>query len=152
MLDGIKYGVPGIKYHANKLAEAGLRELLYLYNRRKIEIDEITDKKNKILMLAKSNSIFPKIINKLETAEGVKIIYSMWEGYLTEEFKEFCNNKEIDIEHVHTSGHAILSDLKRLAKALKPRLLIPIHTFEPKQYKKYFENVKIANDGQNYSI
>jgi ribonuclease J len=140
------------KSHTDKLAEAGYRELLYIYNRKKIEIDEINEKKCKILMLARDNSIFPHIISNVASSDGAKIIYSMWDGYLTEKFEEFCRNKKIEIEHIHTSGHAVLNDLRRFEKALKPRLLIPIHTFEPEQYKNYFENVKIINDGQTFTI
>ncbi len=147
-----KIRIKFFRYHADKLAKAGYKELLYLYNRRKIEMDEINDKKNKILMLAKDNSIFPKIFNKPANTEGVKIIYSMWQGYLTDDFKKFCREKKIVIEHVHTSGHAVLKDLQRFARALKPEMLIPIHTFEPQKYPEFFDNVKFANDGEALTI
>ena len=140
------------QYHANKLAEAGLKKLLYIYNKRKIEMEEVDEQKNKILMLARDNSIFPHIVDNLTTTEGAKIIYSMWEGYLTEVFKTYCCDKRIEIEQVHTSGHAILSDLQRFAKALQPKLLVPIHTFAPEKYKELFENVKIENDGKPFEI
>ncbi len=139
-------------YHASKLADAGLRGLLYVYNRQKIEMDEINEKRNKILMLARDNSIFPHIIKNLSESKGAKIIYSMWEGYLKEEFKKYCHDKQIDIEAVHTSGHAALKDLHRFAKALNPKVLVPIHTFEPKTYAELFENSKIVNDGELFSI
>ncbi len=147
-----KIRVKFFQYHANKLAEAGYKELLYIYNRRKIEMDEINDKKNKILMLARDNSIFPHIVDNLITTEGAKIIYSMWEGYLTEKFQDYCRDKRIEIERVHTSGHAILSDLQRFAKALKPKSLVPIHTFGSEKYQELFENVKTVKDGEPFVI
>jgi len=150
--DWEKIRVKFFQYHANKLAGAGYKELLYMYNRQKIEMDELNEKKNKVLMLARDNSIFPHIIRNINFTKGTKIIYSMWEGYLTDEFKNFCHDKEIEIEQVHTSGHAVLNDLRRFAKALSPKCLVPIHTFEAVRYSEFFENVKIANDGDSFII
>lgn len=140
------------QYHADKLAEAGYRELLYIYNRQKIKMDELNEKKNKVLMLARDNSIFPRIIENIDVLKGAKIIYSMWQGYLTDKFTNFCRDKKIEIEQIHTSGHAVLNDLKRFAKALSPKCLVPIHTFEAARYSEFFENVKIVNDGETLSL
>ena len=141
-----------MKSHAEALAKAGYRDLLYAYNKRKIDVFEINRKKEKILMLARDNSVFPLILKQIKAVQGAKIIYSMWEGYLTDEFKEYCNQKKLEIEYVHTSGHATLDDLKAFAKALKPKALIPIHTFEPEKYPDLFDNVRILNDSEVFSL
>ncbi len=135
------------KYHAGVLAEADLKKL-YLFNERKIKMDEINEKKDRILMLARDNSAFPPILKKIDAIEGVKIIYSMWDGYLTEKFKTFCDEKGLLLESVHTSGHAELEDLKRFANALNPKKLIPIHTFGREKYPELFDNVQILEDGE----
>jgi ribonuclease J len=147
-----KIRVKFFKYHADKLAGAGYKELLYIYNRQKIEMDELNEKKKNILMLARDNSIFPQIIRNITDPEDAKIIYSMWGRYLTDEFKNFCSDKKIEIEQVHTSGHAVLNDLQRFAKALSPKCLVPIHTFEAARYSEFFDNVKIVNDGEPFLI
>jgi len=141
-----------LKYHADMLVKAGYRDLLYAYNAHKIDIFEINRKKNKILMLARDNSIFPNLIKGIEKPEDSTIIYSMWEGYLTEQFKEYCNQKGLIIEYVHTSGHATLEDLRIFSNALNSKTLIPIHTFEPKKYPSLFKNIKILNDGEVFSL
>jgi hypothetical protein len=41
-----------------------------------------------------------------------------------------------------------VSDLKRLADALAPKMLVPIHSFEPEQFPDHFENVVLKDDGQ----
>lgn len=150
--DGKNIRVKFFKYHTDKLAGAGYKELLYVYNKRKIEMDELNEKKKKVLMLARDNSIFPIIIDKISDPDNMKIIYSMWEGYLTDKFKAFCHDKKIEIEPVHTSGHAVLEDLQCFAKALSPKCLVPIHTFEAARYSEYFDNVKIVDDGEPFSI
>ena len=133
---------------ATTLADKVSKELLYFYNSKKIEMEEINKNKNKFLMLARDNSIFPRILKAIADPKGAKIIYSMWEGYLTDEFKKFCIDKGLAIEEVHTSGHARIEDLKAFARALNPKMLIPIHTFEPDKYPHLFEKVRVLKDGE----
>lgn len=140
------------KYHADCLAKAGFKDLLYKYNSRKIELDEIREKRSRILMLLRDNSIFDAVINNLKLNSGL-LIYSMWEGYLTDEFRAKCANKGINIGFIHTSGHAHPEDLKTFAKALDPKILIPIHTFYPGKYRKMFGRaVKALKDGEEYRV
>ena len=140
------------KNQADTLASKVSTKLLYHYNSKKIELFEINKKKDKMLMLARDNSIFPSIVKGIDGITGAKIIYSMWEGYLTEEFKGYCRQKGIVVEQVHTSGHATLNDLKAFAKAINSRVLIPIHTFEASRYSDIFENVKVLNDKEAFVV
>jgi len=141
-----------MKSHADSLAQNASVKLLYAYNARKIEIDEINAIKDKVLMLARDNSIFPILVKNIKDIEGAKIIYSMWEGYLTDKFKDFVAQKGLDIETVHTSGHATIQDLKVFAEALNPGRLIPIHTFEAGQYPSLFRNVQILQDREVFDV
>ena len=141
-----------LKNQADILAEKVSARLLYYYNTKKIDMFEINREKNKILMLARNNSIFPSLVKNIKGIGGAKIIHSMWEGYLTDEFKEFCARKGIEIEQVHTSGHATVEDLQAFAGALNPKALIPIHTFEGKQYNRLFKNVTVLEDGEEKII
>jgi ribonuclease J len=79
------------------------------------------------------------------------LIYSLWSGYLEDEqygwFKEWLKQNNIQLFHCHTSGHAPVFDLKRLAKAIAPEVIVPIHSFEPQMYPDLFANVRIENDG-----
>ncbi len=97
-------------------------------------------------MMAKDNSAFPSIIKSIDGVSGAKLIYSMWEGYLTDKFKDYCGQKGVDIELIHTNGHATIEDLKDFAKTLNPKTLVPIHTFSSESYPEFFENVKILDD------
>ena len=76
----------------------------------------------------------------------------MWEGYLTDKFKEYCANKKLQLEQIHTSGHATIEDLKAFAKALNPKTLIPIHTFGANDFPRYFKNVKVVKDRETVDI
>ena len=142
-----------VKFYKNQadiLAGKVSEKLLYRYNTKKIEMPEINEKKNKILMLARFNSIFPRIIKSIDNPVGAKIIFSMWEGYLSDEFKEYCSKNGLIIEQVHSSGHANPEDLKSFVRALNPKVLIPIHTFYADKYTELFDRVKILKDNEPF--
>lgn len=80
------------------------------------------------------------------------MIYSMYEKYLTEEFKARCGRGGIEIEHVHTSGHATVDDLQAFAGALNPKTTIPIHAFFADKYKELFRSVEVLEDGQAFDV
>ena len=83
---------------------------------------------------------------------GAHVFWSQWDGYLRDGFgarlKADCQARSIPFEIVHTSGHASPPDLKRLAAAVAPKRLIPIHTFERDRFPELFGNVMLVNDGQ----
>jgi ribonuclease J len=97
----------------------------------------------------------PSMARDLERAgclEGARLIYSLWPGYLKDRryrwLHEWLKKHRIPITHCHTSGHAHVSDLKRLALAISAKKIVPIHTSEPDSYPEYFNNVEIRNDGE----
>jgi len=139
-------------YHAQRLAEQDV-ELLYKYRRAKIEFEEIHSTPQDIVLLAKDSRYFRNIILKLKQNGESIAIFSMWHGYLErsdlEKFLKLCG---IPLTEVHTSGHAYVSQLKRLANALKPRFIIPIHTFYPEKYPEMFPNVIQLNDGEAINL
>ena len=141
-----------INTHAKALVQAGHKNLLYTYNKRKIEMPEISKEKNRVFMLARNNTVFPLLLKGIKNIAGGTIAYSMWDGYLAEEFRAFCKGKGLNLEYIHTSGHGKPEDLKSFASAMMPRLLIPIHTFEPDSYPNLFKNVKILNDGESLNL
>ena len=140
------------KHQADILAEKVSQELLYFYNTKKIDYLEMNVSRSKYLMLSRDNSLFPSIVKSLDDTNGAKLIYSMWKGYLTEKFKGYCDKEKIEIEDVHTSGHASVEDLQSFAKAINPKMLVPIHTFSPDKYTDLFDNVRLVNDGDGIII
>jgi ribonuclease J len=91
-------------------------------------------------------------LDRANAMTGARVIWSQWEGYLKEgraaELKSECERRNIPFEVIHTSGHASPVDLKRLAAAVAPKRLIPIHTFERERFPSLFENVMLAGDGE----
>jgi ribonuclease J len=139
-------------YHAGKLAEQD-KNLLYKYRRAKIDFEEIKQNPRNKVLLAKDSRYFRIMCSKLQPNTTASAIYSMWHGYLERsDLSQFLETKDIPITEIHTSGHAYVSQLKRLADALKPRFIIPIHTFYPEQYVNIFPNVIQLKDGEEKKL
>ncbi len=91
-------------------------------------------------------------LDRANALDGARVFWSQWDGYLQDgpgqKLKQECAAREIPFVSIHTSGHAGPGDLKRLAAAVAPRRLIPIHTFERLRFPHLFDNVVLADDGQ----
>ncbi len=136
--------------HARKIAEYD-QQLLYKYKEAKIEWEEIKSRPHDMVILAKDNRYFRNpMLRKLDPPAGAKAIYSMWHGYLERtDLRKVLESHHVDFMEIHTSGHAYVENLKQLAAALKPRCLIPIHTFGPGEFSRLFSNVVQLNDGES---
>ena len=95
----------------------------------------------------------------LENAQcltDARLVWSQWEGYLTDPayamFVEWQRSSGIPMDVLHTSGHASIADLQRLAQAIHPKRLLPIHSFEAGRYADLFTNVECRNDGERWSL
>lgn len=131
--------VPG-SYTA-KMAE---RKSLYKFKSGKITYQEMQNMRNSLVIKDSyaTRNVFAK---KNGIADSV-LIYSMWEGYLTD-VKEFWNKHNIPIIQVHSSGHAYVEELQLFVSAIRPKYIIPNHTFYPEKYFDYFgSNIKIIKD------
>lgn len=152
-----QFGWEGIRvlysyYHAQKLADLD-KSLLYKYKRAKIEFEEIRDNPDDKLLLAKDSRYFRNLVAKLKGSAKAMAVFSMWHGYLERSnLQKFLESNDIPITEIHTSGHAYVGQLEALVDALKPRWVIPIHTFYPETFKEMFSNVIQVKDGETISL
>jgi len=106
-----------------------------------------------------------KLVDKISSYGVVNVVYSQWEGYLTEEHKNYSSDliialkslRGVHFEPIHTSGHATLSAIKKLLRAVNPHRIVPIHTENPELLKSNlemygFSNVEIWEDGKEYFL
>jgi ribonuclease J len=95
-------------------------------------------------------------LDRAECLNGACLIHSQWDGYLAEpRFKEidaWRTRHEMAFYRVHTSGHASPSDLVRLATALNPKTLVPIHSAVPERFDAHFRNVVRHPDGEWWEV
>lgn len=140
------------KLKANPDYFGDFRKRLY---RHRVKRQELTANPSSFVYFGKMSS-FRKIIAFRDGDGPVNVIYSQWQGYLdgkhsdyfgADRIAEYRNDSEINFVYAHTSGHAPLKDLQLLAKALNPKILVPIHTEYGEEFFKSFDNVMTLTDG-----
>lgn len=127
------------------ISNQGKEKLLFRFKDYKITKEEIDVQFDKIVMIVR-----PSMLSDLEYLQKLNngvFIYSMWSGYKnensTKDFIEALINKGMSEKEIHTSGHADQEGLKRMVDILKPKNLVPIHTFDGNEYESVFKNVKV---------
>jgi ribonuclease J len=130
----------------DKLAET---KKLYEYKSKKVTEEEIFKHPEKYVI--KGNwAINDKILKKIDKSK-IRIIFSMWKGYLDRP-NQFENYKDI-ITPLHVSGHAYVEDLQKFVETVNPKHLIPIHTEYSEKYMDLFNaNIIILDDGQKLNL
>lgn len=87
---------------------------------------------------------------------GAHAVWSMWPGYLKEDKQKtllaFFEERSIPLTIAHTSGHASIPDLQRLAKAIAPKRMVPIHSFGSDQFQNLFDGVEQHPDGEWWEV
>jgi ribonuclease J len=144
---GVRVFIP--QWQRRLVKRKQLFHLLEFYKKNRIFPEELKE------IAAHATMLFrPSMATDLEEAEcldGAKLIYSLWEGYLKEEsispFLNWLDCHRIPMSQLHTSGHASIPDLQRLARAINAKMVVPIHSFEAGRFPEFFENVKIKEDG-----
>ena len=71
------------------------------------------------------------------------------------DFRRKLETKGTAVEtYLHTSGHAGIGTLKRFARKIAAKTIIPIHTSNPALYKEIFigKNILELKDGQEIEI
>jgi len=158
-------------------------DIIWVYNHphqlEKVAGDEYADFRERIGKKDIGNQVFDnpagyvyflrcpntKLVDALLPHGAINLIYSQWGGYLREGHKSYCadiiqelvDSKRVVFQHIHTSGHATLFDLKRLAKTVNPKKIVPIHTESPIRLEQEFvragfTNIELWDDGIEYQL
>ncbi len=140
--------------YADKIAVLDIN-LLKKYKPFWVQRDDILPDAKDEVIFARNNYYFRNfVIRKLANINKGIAIYSQWHGYLERDnnkpgnLQELLDTCHIPLVEIHTSGHAYISQLQRLAAALHPHHIIPIHTFYPEKYPDMFPDVIQLKDGQ----
>lgn len=129
-------------------------DIAHRYRGRRIYRDQLANAALNSVMLFR-----PSMINDLEAADCLKearLVYSMWPGYLKRaeslQLVAWLERHRIPLSTCHTSGHATPADLQRMAKAIAPKVLVPIHTSAPSSFADLFEGVQMKREGEWWEV
>lgn len=133
------------------LFDTDRKDIPMRYQPFKMTKDEMAEDLGKVMVFVR-----PGMQNDLRNIPGIDgsiLIYSLWDGYKnrdrTRQFLDDVQSMRVSIETLHTSGHADLQALQRMSATLKPKRIIPIHTFYPDQYQNLFaEPVQIVGEDE----
>jgi len=141
-------------YQRVQIKRSGRFDLLDQHKSQRIFAEQLKALAPRAAMLFR-----PAMLDDLDRAEclsGARAIWSQWDGYLKQDrglaLLSSLATRNIPIDHAHTSGHASIVDLKRLAEAVAPKMLVPIHTYEPQKFPEHFKAVSLKNDGEWWEI
>ncbi|MEA1986994.1 MAG: MBL fold metallo-hydrolase RNA specificity domain-containing protein, partial [Candidatus Marinimicrobia bacterium] len=142
-------------YASGRLSKEGNVKILYEFKNFKITKEEISKQSNDIVMLIRPS--MKDDLKLITNIDGGNLIYSMWLGYkkkdYTKKFLDYLESRNFTIYDIHTSGHADVKTLKKFVKAIKPKNIVPIHTFKGDEYKNIFDvPVVELNDGETKEI
>lgn len=150
--DGIKVFLP--ESQKRQIKRKQLFSITDRHARSRIYPEKLSKAASKAVMLFRPSMVSD--LDKAECLQYARLIYSLWPGYLKRvehrSFREWLDKHNIPIVHCHTSGHASTQDLQRFAKAIAPKMLVPIHSFETKRFEEYFDNVVMKKDGQWWEV
>lgn len=135
--------------------------ILNRFKKYEITVEEILNNSQDVLML-----IRPSMLSDLRYIdtyfnykfEASSYVYSLWDGYLEEEYmqkmKKFIDDKNIQFYQLHTSGHASINTLKKVIESVNPEKVIPIHTFHPEKFRDLNQKtiINVSQDGEVINI
>lgn len=93
-----------------------------------------------------------------EEEESPLLLYSMWQGYkqtaAAGRLLDFCRERNIAVEDLHTSGHAGREEVRALIDGLRPAALLPIHceAEDRGEFSALHENCLPPEDGRRWEV
>ena len=157
------YAFPKVRvYYPSSLTQFvkdnGLEAETFFSKHYKIGKDEFDKMAEKLVVVVRP-SVQEDLRRYLHKYDDGCFIYSMYKGYEDQpgkmkDFIDFIADKGMPIKDIHTSGHADLESLKKMVAVVKPKHIVPIHTFESKQYPELFKgtDVAIINDKEEVEV
>lgn len=145
----------GIRVYYNKSFEQERFAFLHeKFQEDRISLEEILAEPSKHLMGFRPSMVDLDFVRQLPS--GCRCLYSYWAGYLIRQdwigLQEAVKAAGGDFIPAHASGHIYIADLIELVNAINARTVIPIHTFEPQEFQRHFDNVHLLSDGSPWEV
>ena len=130
--------------------ERNLFDLLDQHKAGRIFPEQLAEQPDRFVVLYRH--AFHQDLVRAQCLRGALAIWSQWAGYLAQPYGAAAwaalKEQGVGREVIHTSGHASIADLQRLAEAVAPKQLVPVHSFQPDKFGEFFRNVTQRQDGE----
>ena len=98
----------------------------------------------------------PELLRSGVLDSAAVVVWSLWEGYLSQlsgtRLLDLLDHHDIPLVKVHTSGHASVPDLQRLADAVAAQRLVPVHSERTDRFAELFRRVERHPDGEWWEV
>lgn len=101
----------------------------------------------------------PSMVRDLEKAvclENACVVNSVWAGYLEKPgnrwFLKWLEERGLPMHFCHTSGHASVSDLRRLRNVFTAAIAVPVHLEDREGFSALFTKAVLHEDGEWWSV
>ena len=150
--EGIQVFYP--KYFLSSFEGKKLQKIHGMFLKDRVMLGQIRSEPAKYLMVFRPSML--KSDFDWQLPPGVLCLYSRWEGYLAQpEWQETERRLEAvggNRKSLHTSGHILEGDIARFVDEVDPRVVIPMHTFEPERLRELCERVHPLKDNESYEV
>ena len=137
-----------------QIKERAWFDLLKRHSANRIFIENLQETPNRSTLLFRP--LHRPDLEKGQSLSGAIYVHSQWKGYWEQGsysmVKTWLDRHDIPKIDIHTSGHASPEALKNLVSAVKPKSVVPIHSFFPEQYPELFPNVNPHKDGEWWEV
>jgi len=120
-----------------RVKESGQFERVDRVRERRLYPEQLRERASRLVLFGAYQGEIPSLIRE-GLLTGGAVVWSMWDGYLGESsgqrLQATLQAANIPLIQHHTSGHATPADLVRLVQALRPNVVVPIHTEAPDAY------------------
>lgn len=107
-------------------------------------------------LLHMPSSTVPELVRAGVLARTAVVAWSLWEGYLDgpsgSRLTDLLGQHDIPLVQLHTSGHASVPDLQRLAEAVAAQRLVPVHSERTDRFAELFPRVERHPDGDWWEV
>lgn len=145
----------GIRVYFNKSFEnRKLERVKQIFESNRVHLNEVLASPDRFVMVFRPSMLdldFEGVLPSLS-----RCFYSYWKGYLERndwvELQKSLSEVGGEFLTAHTSGHIYIEDIIDFVGAIKPKQIVPIHTFEPKRFFDHFDNVRLLEDGEPLQV
>ena len=132
----------------------GLKKIHRMFDAGRITLDDILGDPHRYLMVFRPSMLSRDFDGQLP--HKARCLYSYWTGYLGRpelvDLREKLAAANGYLVEAHTSGHIFADDIVQFVRAINPRSVVPIHTFEPERFVDVFPRVRQLKDQELFKL